>query len=812
MLPRSLRIVARKLARSPSFSLLVVLTLAVGFGTNTAIFSVVDSVLLDALPYPESDRIVWVNFTAPGLGHEELPFSDGVFLRAREQQRTMEEMALFAGGEINLSGEGSPVRLSAARVTPGFFRVLGVEPTRGRAFATTDGEAGAAPVAVLSHGLWTSRFGQDPDVVGRTVTLDGVSHRVVGVAPAGLDYPDPDVQVWIPLTIDPANLHPSSFAYPCIARLEAGETPEAAEADLGRLTADIGEIVPDLTPAVVEKAGFAPVVQPLKERLVGDVRLSLWILLAAGFLVLLIAFVNVLNLSLVRAEERGRELALRSAFGAEPADLALLTVGEVVVLALVAGAVGLVPASIGLDGLLSVTSSAVPRAHHIGLNDDVLWFTAAVVLGTGLVLGALLVSRLRSSDLWTTLRESGRTATASRSRVRGRRALVVLQIVLALVLLIGAGLMTRTYRAVRSVDPGFRAASVLTSEIALPAADYPTAERAASFWSELARRVSAQAGVESAAVASSVPLGARLERGDYQIEGREIAEDELMALADRKYVTAGYFETLGIPLFEGRTFEPEDGVDGFRAVVVNRSFAERWWPDSSPIGQRIRLRSSHPWYEIVGVVGDVRLRSLEREPDDVLYFPVLHGSAEAPRSGRHMSLAARAEDDPAALAGTIREQVRALDPNLPVARTRTLGSLVERSTTRTSFMLMVLGIGAAVALLLAAVGVYGVISYSVGQRRREIGVRMAMGATGGSILRRVVGQGAVLGVAGVVLGVAASMGLSRLLQSLLYEVGPGDPVTYVGAAAGLLGIAVVASYVPARRAAACDPVEVLRHE
>jgi predicted permease len=802
----------RTLRTHKGFALAAVLTLALGIGATTAVFSVVDGVLLRPLPYPESDQLVIVGFTAPGLGYDDMPFSDAVYVYAQTVQRSFQGMALYANADANLSGEGEPVRVVGELVTPGFFELLGVKPALGRAFTPADGRPGAEPVVILSHVLWVSRYGGDAGILGQTVMMDGAAHRVVGVMPSGFAFRGETDDVWLPLIVDPAHLQAGNFSYPCLGRLKPGETPATARADLQRLVAHIGDVVPGLSPALVERARFAPAVRSLKERVVGDIRRPLWIILGTGAFVLLIACANVANLFLVRAEGRGRELALRTALGASRSDLIGLMLGESLLLATIGGALGLGLALFGVKGLLSLAPSTIPRAGAIGLNGDVLLFTLVVSVLAGLLFGSAPLLRRRSTDPSAALRESGRLATAGRERGRARSALVAVQVALALVLLVGAGLMIRTFQAMRSVDPGFEPDGVVTFEVALPRGEDAMGAKAAVFWRELVERVGALPGVRSAAIINNLPLGASILNGGIDIEGHPVPDGGLSPTAERKNVTPAYFATLGIPVLQGRPLDAHDRADAFHGVVVNRAFARHWWPGGNALGARIRESSDDPWYEIVGVVGDVRFRSLEEPGTEAVYFPVPTGSARAPYVPRHMAVVIRTDGNPTPLMAAVRAQLRALDASLPIANVRTMRSLVNRSMARTSFVLVLLGIAAAVALLLGIVGIYGVIAYVVSQRRREIGVRMALGATAREVRGMVVRQGVMLAVVGVVVGLGAAFALSRLLGTLLYGVSASDPATYIVVAAVLLGVAALASYLPARRASAIDPMESLRAE
>jgi len=812
-LAQQVRLALRTLARTPLFTGVAVLTLAVAIGANTAIFSVVNSVLLEPLPYPESDRLVSVYFTAPGVGYPEVPFSDGAFIRVREGEEAFAGIAMYGLENVNLTGEGAPERLSGVRVTPNLFEVLRSPPALGRAFTEADGQPGAEPVVILSHDLWMRRYGADQSVVGRTLQMDGEARRVVGVAAKDFAFPAPEADVWRPLLVDPATAQPGNFSYPAIARLEPGVDIAAATADLDRLIIRFSEAYPEELPmAFLEQARFAGVVKPLKEQLVGDVGQALWMILGTVGFVLLIACANVANLFLVRAEGRGRELAVRSALGARRGDLAGLFLGESLILGLLGGAMGLLLAFAAVRGLLALAPGGIPRLHEIGVNGDVLAFTAGISLVAGLFFGSFPAFRYRPADLSVALKEGGRASTTGGERHRARSTLVVVQVAMALVLLVASGLMVRSFERLRAVDPGFDSHSVLTVRLALSQTDYPDDARVAAFWTRLRERIAELPGATSVGAVNHLPLGDTRSSGSIGIEDHPTADDELPPVALQKMTTPGYFRTLGIPLIEGRAFEPGDAADGFRAAVVNRAFAERWWPGESPLGRRVRLSESEEWYEIVGVVGNVREESLEKEPGAAVYFPHSVGARDAPRTSRSMALVVRTAGDPRALMEPVRDAIWSLDPNLPIASQRTMEDLVSRSMARTSFTLVMLGIGAALALLLGAVGIYGVLSYAVSQRTRELGIRMALGASASGVRRMVVRQGLQLALIGVSLGLIAAYGLSGLLQGLLYEVSATDPLSYVAVTAVLVAVAVLACYLPARRASSTDPLEALRQE
>ena len=810
---RQLRLAMRKLVRAPLFTGIAVLTLAVGIGANTAIFSVVNAILLEPLPYPESERLVWINFAAPGIGYAEMPFSDGAYLHLRDGQQAFEDIAMYQGEEVNLAGEGAPERVVGGRVTPSFFRVLRVQPTLGRTFTEEEARPGAESVVVLSQELWTRRYGGDPSVVGTTVMMDGEARRIVGIAPANLALPNPETRVWRPFVIDESAVNPGAFCCPGIGRLGEGVSLVAAKADLDRLIQQFSDAFPEELPrAILEQAQFSGVVRPLKERLVREVSQTLWLVLGTVGIVLLIACANVANLFMVRAEGRQRELAVRSAMGASRGQLAGVFLSESLLLGLAGGALGLLIAALGVRALLALAPETLPRMQEIGVTAEVLVFTLAISLLAGLFFGSFPAVRYRPGDLSLALKEGGRSTTIGRARHRARNILVVAQIALALVLLVGSGLLIRSFQHLRNVDPGFEPEGVLTVRIALPRADYSEAARVVSFWRQLRERTAGLPGVLSVGSVNHLPLGTTRSNGSIGIEDHPTADDEIPPLAEQKLTGPGYFETMGIPVLEGRSFEPGDGADGFRAAVVNRSFARHWWPEGSALGRRVRLSEEEDWYEIVGVVGDVRFESLEKPPGDAVYFPLTVGSRESPNVSRSQALVIKTAGDPRRLLEAVRSQVWALDGNLPIAGQRTMSAVVANAMSRTSFTLVMLGIAAAVALLLGTVGIYGVISYMVSQRTKEIGIRIALGAPPASVRRLVLRQGLTLIVLGVIIGLVGALALSGTVRSLLYGVSAIDPLTYVVVPVVLVAVALLATHLPARRASATDPLEALRHE
>jgi predicted permease len=808
---RDVRLAVKGLARRPFFTALAGVTLAIGIGANTAIFSVVDGVLLNALPYPESDRLLSVNHTAPGMGVPVVPHSEGTYLFYGESFRSLESFAVFSDDAVNLVTDGEPHRLQAARVTRGFFDVMATQPMLGRAFTEGEDRPGAEPVAILGYGLWQQSFGRDPSVVGTVVEMDGVQRRIVGVMPEGFGFPQ-ESDLWTPLEIDDVDPELGSFGLLGVGRLAAGSSVEAAQTEMTDLLHRFAEANPEeLPPGVLEQAGLVPDVQPLKDLYVQDMAQALWVLMGTVGFVLLIACANVANLFLVRAEARQREQAVRTAMGASRGDMVRLYLAESLTLALGSGVLGLALASVGVQGLLRMAPVAVPRAAEIGIDGSVLLFTAGASVVSGLLFGLFPVLGYGRRDLSGALREGGRASTAGREKHRARSALVVAQVGLALVLLVGSGLMARSFAAMRSVEPGFEAEDRLVFRVSLPSAEYPDAETAALFYRSLEERMSAIPGVTHVALTNAVPLVETKNAGPMEPEDEPLSEGQLGPLVDRRQVGPGYFSALGIPLLEGRELTLDDAGDGYRGVIISKTLAELFWAGESPIGRRIRPQGSpEDAWEVVGVVGDVRFENLIDEPAPLIYLPLVAGMAEALSPARSLDVVLHVGSDPRSFVTAARAALREVDPRLPMVEPRPMSTVVHDAMAATSFTVVLLGIAAGIALLLGTVGIYGVISYVVSRRTSEIGVRMALGAPATVVLRSVVGQGMTLTAVGIAVGLVGAWGVSRVLTSLLYGVSATDPLTYGATAAGLAMVALVASWLPARKAARVDPVEALR--
>jgi putative ABC transport system permease protein len=809
---QDVRHAVRGLVRKPFFTALAGLTLAVGIGANTAIFSVVDSVLLNPLPYPESDRILSVNHTAPGLNLPVIPYSESMYLLYAEQGRTLERLAAYNRDNVNLMLGGEPERVSSARVTEGFFEVLGVRPALGRGFQPGEDRAGAEPLAVLGHGVWERSFGGDPGVVGRVVEMDGVQRRVVGVMPEGFDFPE-GVELWKPVDIDPLDADAGSFSMPGIARMAAGETVATVNGELDQLLLRFADAnADDLPRSMLAQAGMRADAKPLKELFVEDLAQALWVVLGTVGFVLLIACANVANLFLVRAESRQREQAVRTALGATRSDMMRYYLTESVALGVGAGVVGLGIAMVGVPALLGIAPVDMPRASEVGIDGSVLAYTAVISILSGLLFGLFPVIGYARRDLSGALKEGGRASTSGPRRHRTRGALVVTQVALALVLLVGSGLMARSFAAMRSIDPGFDAENRLAFRVSLPSAEYPDAETSRVLHRALYERLEAIPGVSAAALASSLPLTGTKNASSLQPSDRPTEEGQIGPVVDMQWVGPGYFEAMGIELLEGRALGPDDAADMARSVVVSESLARTFWPgETSVLGRSIEGQGDGPGvWEVVGVARDVHFESLDQPSELFAYFPLVSGEAGEPSPIRALSIVLHVGDDPLAYVSAAREALREVDPRLPMVEPRTVESLVRDASASTSFTMVLLGIAAGIALLLGAVGIYGVISYVVSQRTQEIGVRMALGAPAGSVVRGVVSQGMTLAGAGVAIGFLGAWAGSRLLGSLLYGVSAHDPLTYAATSAALIGVALLASWLPARRASRIDPVEALR--
>ena len=811
---QEIRHAARRLLKAPGFTAATVVTLGLGIGANTAIFSLVHAIVLSPLPYPEADRVVRIHHSAPGINLDgDLELTQGLYLFYGEQNRTLEEIAIYRTNEYTLTDGGDPIRIPGAQPTYTLGDILRVPPLLGRWIREDDNYSDNTSVIVLSYGLWQRRYGGDRDVIGRTVQINGFPLEVIGVMPRTFAFPDRDTQFWIPRVVSDASRF-GGFSDQGVARLKPGVTPATAQADLNAILPSLPDRFPGSSArSVIDDAKLGVLIQPLQEHIVGNIEQTLWILLGTVGFVLLIACANVANLFLVRAEDRQREVAVRTALGAGRGHMIRFFLTESGVLTLAGTALGLAIAWGSVRGLSAWGPANIPRLHEVEINNTVLAFTAAISIAAALVFGAIPVFRATPS-LVAVLKEGGRTATTGRVRFHARSALVITQIALALVLLIGSGLMVRSFWHLRNVDPGFDAKGVLTFQIGLPTADYPNRRVAAAFQQQLLDRLGSLPGVEHAGAVSCLPLLGWCSGDPLYERGAPPAPGVIPTIVARRTVAPGYFAATRIPLLSGRLLDRSDHEQVTNAVLVSERLAQIYWQGQDPLGKQI-FPGSDPepdqWYTIVGVVGDVQTGKLSDGPSPLIYFPLVSTANMGPPT-HVMTFTLRTTLPPLDLTAAVRNEVWSLNRNLPVAHVRTLEHLIADASIQTTFTMLLLAIAAAVALILGAVGVYGVISYTVGQRRSEIGLRIALGAQRRDVSRMVLGQGSRVALIGVALGLAAALGLTRLMGALLFGVTPTDPITYGGVALLLISVTLFATYLPARRAAGVDPVEALRAE
>ena len=804
---QDVRYAVRTLWKSPGFTLVAVLALALGIGANTAIFSVVKAVLLSPLPYPEPERLVWVREVNPGSDILDEPASMPNYNDWRTQGRSFDGIAAFgyAGGTIT-DGDREPERVAGMSTSANFFQVVGVAPALGRGFLPEEEAAGKNRVVVISHGLWQRRFGGSPDAVGKTITITGNPHTIVGVAPANFKTPVPGPKppdLWFPIAFNFDESRRRSDFLNVVGRLKEGATVEQARAELEAVAARLAEEHPSTN------AGWTVKVEPLHERVVGNVRQALWVLMGVVGFLLLISCANVANLLLARAAGRRQEIAVRTALGARRGRLIRQFLTESLLLGLAGGGLGLVLAAWGVELLVALSPGNIPRLEEVGLDARVLAFTLGVSALTGVVFGLLPALSASKTDVSVSLKEGGsRGSTAGAGASRLRSTLVVAEIAITVVLLAGAGLMIRSFMAVQAVDPGFRADRILTFDFALPMTKYKEEPQRAAFFEQLTTRAATLPGVERAAVIDTLPLTGSGNVSAFVIEGRPPLPTEKVQDAEFFSVTPDYFDALGIPLVRGERLTERHRADVPDVAVVNEAMARRYWPGEDPVGKRLNIGDPEktPWITVIGVVRDARTDGLDKEPYPQMYVP----SAQFPF--RAMTFVARTAGDPAGVAPALRRELASIDRDLPLYNVRTMEQVLSDSISRRRFQMVLIAAFAGVGLLLAAVGIYGVISYGVAQRRHEIGVRMALGARAADILKLVVGRGLWLTLAGVGVGLVGAFTLTRVMASLLYGVSAADPLTYVCVSLGLLGVALLACLIPARRATKVDPMVALRYE
>ncbi len=801
------RMALRSLRSRPLFTAVAIITLALGIGANTAIFSVVNGVLLRPLPYPEADRLITVWLDNRLQGWPEDVTSYPLYEDWRDRSRSFQDMSAWTFTRMNLSGDGEPERIRGVQASPNLMEVLRVDAVEGRTFGAADWESDPN-VLVLANGFWQSRYGGDPGAIGTTVNLSGSPYTIVGVMPDDFAFGSPEVQFWRPFSPEVRDNPRGNLWLNVIGRLGEDVAVDAAREDMSRVAAQLEEEFPRTN------EGYGVTLVPLLDNVVGDVSTALWVLLGAVGFVMLIACANVANMSLARASSRTNEMALRAALGADRRRLLQQMLTESVILACAGGALGLLVAFWGLQ-VLRALGPGLPRLGDIGIDGGVLAFTAAISLATGILFGIAPALRVSRPDLNESLKESGGNASAGTAGRLLRQSLVAAEIALALVLLVGAGLLLRSYGELRRVDLGFEPNGLLVTSVSLPASGYPEPADVYRFFSQLMERVEALPGVEAAAAVDSMPLTTRFSSGFFTIEGRPPVSRADMMEVKFNVVTPGYFATMRTPLRAGRVFEDADSVDARRVVIINETMRRMYFAGEDPVGQRFLFGQPEnyateedpnpelPWLDIVGVVADVPQRGVRQAVEPEVFLPYAEGRGDS------LTLVVRSSGS-TSIGRDVRAAVWAADPDLPVANQGSASDLVASSTAQDRFNSRLLGAFALLALALAGVGIYGVMSYTVSQRTREIGIRMALGASTGDVTGAILRGSLRITLIGLAVGIAVAIPTMRLMSNLLFGIEPADPLTFVLVAVTLGAIAVAASLIPARRAARLDPTATLR--
>jgi predicted permease len=826
---QTIRHALRRLRRAGSFSAAALLTLTLGIGATTAVFTVVNAVLLRPLPYARPDRLVDLSHTITVSGVSSVDQSDATFLYYAQANRLFGGIAAYRVTGVNvgnvgsLGGGGPAERVNAGLVSASTFAVLAARPLRGRTFRQDEDRPDAPHVVVIGQRLWERKFASDPRLLGQPLEIDGIPREVIGIMPADFDLPASRTDIWIPIGIDPAHTASAAFDYKGIGRLRDGVTVAAAAADLQRLLPHVPDAYPGrLTTSGIEQIRMQVVVRPLRDVVVGDVGRVLWVVLGAVACVLLVACANVMNLFLVRSEARQHELAIRRALGADRRTLAWDHVIEAAVLAVIGGALGLVVSVFGVAAIRSLQGSIqIPRLAEVRVDGTVLAASLGVTALATLLVSAIPALRAAFAAPSAALNEIGRGLTATRGRHRARHTLVVAQLALALVLLAGAGLMARSFARLRAVPSGIDADHAFIFRVALPRAVYGDSTRPAQFVVNALNEIAKVPGVLTAGVISKLPLvpEARQDSALF-VEDHPLAPRTMPNLHQFAFTSPDYFRAMGVPILEGHPFSTIDPTRAQREVIVSRSVASRYWPRERAIGKRVRMVPAGEWYTIIGVAGDVRGTGLDQPPDEMVYLPLVETlggqamgmDAERLWTPRDLGFVVRTDGDPTLAGMQIERAVREVDPDVPAYGARAMTDVVAQAAVRTTLTLMLLGIASVVALILGSVGIYGVVSYVVSLRTREIAVRIALGARPVDVRRMISRQAAVLVALGVVVGLAGAVAVTRVLSALLFGVSPVDPASLLAAAGLLAVVGVLASWLPARRAAGLDPVRALRAE
>jgi predicted permease len=841
-LRQDLRHAVRSLLRTPGFTIVTILTLALGIGANTAIFSIVNGVILRPLGYPAPDQLMYLTTRFPAFGFDAFWVSPPEYFEFREINQSFAAVGAYTTGEANLTAGNRALRVRSASVNDDLLTVLGIQPFRGRFFrkGETDVTAGAGPgaaptpaplIVILSHELWQSAFAGDETLVGRAVEINGRAREVIGIMPPGADVMDNRTEIWTPLGLNPSNRQNrgSHFLY-LVGRLKSGVSHQQAQTELTSLIANWGErtgakmhVYSPLPTKEADRksnpgAGHLLQMQPLQEQLVGSASRAIWVLQAAVAFVLLIACANLANLLLARAETRHREFAVRTVLGAGRGRLLRQFMTEGVLLSIVGGVLGVLLARAGVQALLRVYPTSLPRTSEVTVDPLVLVFTLGVSVLTGLLFGLAPLMHTRVAGLMAALKDGGAKGATGGARHHVRRGLVMVEVALAVVLVIGAGLLLRTVANLTTVDAGFNRARLVTFSVALPAPNYPQPQSRAQLFQRVLDKLRAVPGVQGATAMSGLPPSRPLNANDTDIDNYTAPPEGPFENVDYyQNVMTGYFETMGIPIVQGRPFQPSDAVATGLVAIVNETLVNTFWKGLNPIGQRLRpcCGDQVPWFTVVGVAKDVKQGGVDQKTGTEFYFlvdqtanvPAPLGSAPG-----NMNIVLRTTLEPAALRQTIDRVIAEADPSVPVVRLRAMNGVFDESIRRPRLLAQLLGGFAALALLLAAIGTYGVLSYMVAERRREIGIRMALGAGRGSVLSAVMKQGLILTTVGIVVGLGGALALNRLIAALLYGVKPSDPLTMISVVATITIVAAVACWLPAWRASRLDPNIVLRQD
>jgi putative ABC transport system permease protein len=814
------RHILRRLSRAPMFTATAVVTLAIGIAANTSIFSVVSGVLLKPLPYPEADRLVGVWQTAPGLNLRNLNASPATYFTYREENRTLEDIGLWRLDSVSITGLAEPEQVRALMVTDGTLPILRVRPAFGRWFTKQDDSPGSAETAMLSHGYWQRRFGGDRSVIGRRLIADGRAREIIGVMPQDFRFSSVRPEIILPFQLNRAKVVIGEFSYQALARLKPGVTVQEANADVARMLPMLSQKfppAPGMSLAMFNDARLGPNLRPFKDDVIGDVGRVLWVLMGTVAVVLLIACANIANLLLVRMDGRQQEFAIRAAMGANWRQIAREMLAESVTLGVLGGLGGILLSYGALRLLVRFGPSGLPRLEEISIDGVVLAFSIIISVLSGVLFGMVPVLKFGGPRVAVALRSGGRTMSEGRERHRARGALVVVQVALALVLLISSGLMVRSLYSLRDVRPGFQQPDqVLTLRISIPTAQTPEPERVLRMFNDMVDKISAIPSVTSVALANSVTMDGNNNNDPIFAEDRAYGDSQIPPLRRYKHIMPGVFQTLRNPIIAGRDLTWTDIYQAREVVLVSENLAgELWGSATAALGKRVRENPKGTWREIVGVVGNEHDNGVHERPPTIVYWPAHVRNFWGSDVSVRRSMAIIVRSNRTGSSGFLQDVQRAIwsvNPDLPIANVRTLRQIYDTSMARTSFTAVMLSIAAGTALLLGIIGIYGVISYSISQRTREIGIRMALGASQGNVRRLFVRHGLALAVIGIVCGIAASVPLTRLMSSLLYGTSPFDPLTYGTVAMALISVAVLAAYLPARRATAIQPLEALRFE